>query len=139
MFWRFTRLVYSTVTRITRLSNGTISVSFDHRPNSSNLIDLREGFGLANFLFTFPAYKFIDNRGRRFLLLISFVGMTLSLIVVSGVFYITDQKIRMGLVTFFSIIIFTFFYSIGAGPIPFTLSAEVFPLCVRGKYLAITL
>ncbi|KAJ5886290.1 Major facilitator superfamily domain general substrate transporter [Penicillium subrubescens] len=90
-----------------------------------------EGFGLANFLFTFPAYKFIDNRGRRFLLLISFVGMTLSLIVVSGVFYITDQKIRMGLVTFFSVIIFTFFYSIGAGPIPFTLSAEVFPLCVR--------
>ncbi|KAJ5372063.1 Major facilitator superfamily domain general substrate transporter [Penicillium concentricum] len=89
------------------------------------------GFGLANFLFTFPAYRFIDSRGRRPLLLVSFIGMFLSLIAVSGFFLITDCYTRSILVAVFSIIFFVFFYSIGAGPIPFTLSAEVFPLCVR--------
>ncbi|KAF4768891.1 hypothetical protein HAV15_008382 [Penicillium sp. str.  len=88
-------------------------------------------FGLANFLFTLPAYIFIDSRGRRPLLLGSFLGMLLSLIAVSGFFKIEAHDTRLILVAVFSCVPFVFFYSIGAGPIPFTLSAEVFPLCVR--------
>lgn len=61
--------------------------------------------------------------------------MTVSLAAVSSFFYIKDAETRLGLVTSISIAIFTFFYSLGAGPIPFTLSAEVFPLALRGKYL----
>ncbi|OQE34532.1 hypothetical protein PENCOP_c017G08193 [Penicillium coprophilum] len=87
------------------------------------------GFGLANFLFTLPAYRFIDSRGRRPLLLISLIGMFSSLIAVSGFFNIEDHQTRVILVAVFSSVFFVFFYSIGAGPIPFTLSAEVFPLC----------
>ncbi|KAJ5531254.1 hypothetical protein N7527_004647 [Penicillium freii] len=89
------------------------------------------GFGLANFLFTLPAYIFIDSRGRRPLLLGSFLGMFLSLIAVSGFFKIEAHYTRLILVAVFSCLPFVFCYSIGAGPIPFTLSAEVFPLCVR--------
>ncbi|KAJ5689546.1 Major facilitator superfamily domain general substrate transporter [Penicillium macrosclerotiorum] len=89
------------------------------------------GFGIANFLFTLPSYYFIDKKGRRPLLLVSFIGMAVSLFAVSGFFYITKEEVRIGLVATFTIVIFNFFYSIGAGPIPFTLSAEVFPLCVR--------
>ncbi|KAJ5154023.1 Major facilitator superfamily domain general substrate transporter, partial [Penicillium coprophilum] len=89
------------------------------------------GFGLANFLFTLPAYRFIDSRGRRPLLLISLIGMFSSLIAVSGFFKIENPHTRAILVAVFSSVFFVFFYSIGAGPIPFTLSAEVFPLCVR--------
>ncbi|KAJ6064040.1 Major facilitator superfamily domain general substrate transporter [Penicillium canescens] len=89
------------------------------------------GFGLANVLFTWPAYKLIDSRGRRPLLLTSFIGMFLSLVTISGFFKIADRDTRVNLIATFSIIFFVFFYSIGAGPIPFTLSAEVFPLCVR--------
>ncbi|KAJ5593074.1 hypothetical protein N7537_009978 [Penicillium hordei] len=88
-------------------------------------------FGLANFLFTLPAYIFIDSRGRRPLLLGSFLGMLLSLISVSGFFKIEAHNTRLILVAVFSCVPFVFCYSIGAGPIPFTLSAEVFPLCVR--------
>lgn len=61
--------------------------------------------------------------------------MALSLFAVSGFFYITKGDVRIGLVVTFTIVFFTFFYSIGAGPIPFTLSAEVFPLCVRGMHM----
>lgn len=95
--------------------------------------NLPAGFGLANFLFTFPAYRFIDDRGRRPLLLVSFVGMLFSLAAVTGFFKLADPETRLILVSITSIALFVFFYSIGAGPIPFTLSAEVFPLCVRGK------
>ena len=94
------------------------------------------GFGFANFIFTLPAYRYIDTRGRRFLLLVSLGGMTLSLPAISAFFYIETPEIRLGLVASFSIAIFTFVYSIGAGPIPFTLSAEVFPLALRGKLLS---
>ncbi|KAJ5380381.1 Major facilitator superfamily domain general substrate transporter [Penicillium cataractarum] len=95
------------------------------------------GFGLANFIFTFPAYRFIDSRGRRPLLLVSLTGMLISLAAVAGFFKMTDPNTRLALVSTFSITFFVFFYSIGAGPIPFTLSAEVFPLCVRGELIGL--
>lgn len=59
--------------------------------------------------------------------------MTLSLAAISGFYYISDPDVRLGLVASFSIAIFTFVYSLGAGPIPFTFSAEVFPLALRGR------
>jgi hypothetical protein len=65
--------------------------------------------------------------------------MFLSLVNISGFFKITDRDTRVNLIATFSIIFFVFFYSIGAGPIPFTLSAEVFPLCVRGRLIAFLL
>ncbi|KAH2906971.1 hypothetical protein KXW25_006185 [Aspergillus fumigatus] len=76
---------------------------------------LNFGFGLANFLFPIPAYRFIDWRDRRVLLLISLGGMFFTLLAISGFF----------------LVIFTFFYGIGAGSVPFTFSAEVFPLTYR--------
>jgi MFS family permease len=92
---------------------------------------------LANFLFTIPAYRFIDRRGRRVLLLISLGGMFFTLLAISGFFRITGSdkadQAREGLITAFTIVVFTLFYGIGAGPVPFTFSAEVFPLAFRGK------
>jgi hypothetical protein len=86
-------------------------------------------------LFTIPAYKFIDSRGRRILLLISLGGMFFTLLAISGFFRITgDDSARKGLIATFSIVIFTLFYGIGAGPVPFTFSAEVFPLAFRGRH-----
>ena len=61
--------------------------------------------------------------------------MLFSLITISGFFKIADESTKGVLIGVFSIVFFLFFYSVGAGPIPFTLSAEVFPLCVRGKLI----
>lgn len=83
-------------------------------------------------MFTFLAYPFIDSKGRRPLMLISLGGTTVSLFIISGLFWIPNKATREILVALFTIVAFTFFYSIGAGPIPFTVSAEVFPLCLRG-------
>jgi hypothetical protein len=46
---------------------------------------------------------------------------------------INHNDARIGLVSALKFGGFTLFYGIGAGPVPFTFSAEVFPLAFRGK------
>ncbi|KAI7776156.1 hypothetical protein LA080_005778 [Diaporthe eres] len=88
-------------------------------------------FGAVNFLFAFPALKTIDTFGRRSLLLFTFPQMTWTLLA-AGLCTLIDRenKARTGLVALF-VYLFAAFYSPGEGPVPFTYSAEVFPLSHR--------
>lgn len=104
------------------------------------------GFGAVNFAFAWlvlrtdvtkvadsirPAVWTIDTFGRRALLLFTFPNMAWSLLAAGFCFYIPGKKgAHLGLITFF-IYIFDCFYSPGEGPVPFTYSAEVFPLSHR--------
>ncbi|KAK7456375.1 hypothetical protein VKT23_010623 [Stygiomarasmius scandens] len=89
------------------------------------------GFGLVNFLFAFPAVWTIDTFGRRNLLLFTFPNMAWSLLAAGFCFLIDESsKARVPLIALF-IFIFAAFYSPGEGPVPFTYSAEVFPLTHR--------
>ncbi|KAL2808004.1 hypothetical protein BJX63DRAFT_424941 [Aspergillus granulosus] len=99
---------------------------------SNNKVNwLSFGFGMSNLIFTSPAFFLIDTRGRRYLLLVSLLGMTVSLLLASFCFQINPEDLRVLAVVGTVIILFTAFYSIGAGPVPFTLSAEIFPLAFR--------
>ncbi|OAL55009.1 MFS general substrate transporter [Pyrenochaeta sp. DS3sAY3a] len=110
------------------------STTFFHDPGqtSNSLLGpgLSLGFGLANFLFTFPIYSLIDRRGRRFLLLSSYPGMIFSMLGASLSYNIKDETNRLGVVVLF-MFLFVFFYSWGQGPVPFAYSSEVFPLLNR--------
>ena len=89
------------------------------------------GFGLVNFLFAWPAIWTIDTFGRRSLLLFTFPQMAWTLLAAGLCFLIpTSSKAHLGLVALF-IFLFAAFYSPGEGPVPFTYSAEVFPLTHR--------
>ncbi|PQE27877.1 hexose transporter protein [Rutstroemia sp. NJR-2017a BBW] len=89
------------------------------------------GFGLVNFVFAWPAIWTIDTFGRRSLLLFTFPQMAWSLLVAGLCFLIPEnQTAHLGLIATF-IYIFAAFYSPGEGPVPFTYSAEVFPLSHR--------
>jgi sugar porter (SP) family MFS transporter len=89
------------------------------------------GFGLVNFLFAFPAVWTIDTFGRRGLLLATFPNMFWTLLAAGMCYYIPkDSSAHLGLIAFF-IYLFGAFYSPGEGPVPFTYSAEVFPLSHR--------
>ncbi|KAK0214353.1 hypothetical protein IW262DRAFT_1450103 [Armillaria fumosa] len=96
------------------------------------------GYGLANWLFAFPAT--IDTFGRRNLLLFTFPNMAWSLLATgfSFKFISKESSARVPLTALF-IAIFTVFYSPGEGPVPYTYSAEVFPLTHRemGMSLAV--
>ena len=88
------------------------------------------GFGLSNFVFTFLAWGSIDTRGRRWLLNWSFPNMCWTLLGMSLCFLLPPDSTRIGAVSLF-IIFFTAAYSVGEGPVAFTLSSEVFPLVNR--------
>ncbi|KAK5221111.1 hypothetical protein LTR72_006670 [Exophiala xenobiotica] len=90
------------------------------------------GFGGINFLFAIPAFFTIDTYGRRSLLLFTFPQMAWTLLAAGLAFYIpdTNQSARLGVIALF-IYLYAAFYSPGEGPVPFTYSAEVFPLSHR--------
>jgi len=94
------------------------------------------GFGLVNFVFAFPAIWTIDTFGRRSLLLFTFPQMAWTLLAAGMCFYIgglhnpDPPTAHLGLIALF-IFLFAAFYSPGEGPVPFTYSAEVFPLSHR--------
>lgn len=89
------------------------------------------GFGIINFLFAWPAVWTIDTFGRRALLLFTFPNMCWTLLAAGLCFYIpTSSNAHLGLIAFF-VYIYDAFYSPGEGPVPFTYSAEVFPLSHR--------
>lgn len=88
------------------------------------------GFGLVNWLFAFPAFFTIDTFGRRSLLLFTFPQMFWTLLAAGFCYYIKDNQARLATVALF-VYLFTAFYSPGEGPVPFTYSAEVFPVTHR--------
>ncbi|KAJ7209573.1 hypothetical protein GGX14DRAFT_630806 [Mycena pura] len=89
------------------------------------------GFGLVNFVFAFPAVWTIDTFGRRNLLLFTFPNMAWTLLTAGLCFLISPNNgARIPLIALF-VFLFAAFYSPGEGPVPFTYSAEVFPLTHR--------
>ena len=88
------------------------------------------GFGLINWLFAFPAFWTIDTFGRRSLLLFTFPQMTWTLLAAGLCTLLPEGTTRTALVALF-VYLFGAFYSPGEGPVPFTYSAEVFPLSHR--------
>ncbi|KAI2465122.1 hypothetical protein F4781DRAFT_40529 [Annulohypoxylon bovei var. microspora] len=88
------------------------------------------GFGLVNWLFAFPAFWTIDTFGRRSLLLFTFPQMMWTLLAAGLCTLLPEGMTRTALVALF-IFMFAAFYSPGEGPVPFTYSAEVYPLSHR--------
>jgi sugar porter (SP) family MFS transporter len=89
------------------------------------------GFGAVNFLFAWPAVWTIDTYGRRALLLFTFPQMAWTLLAAGFSFHIPSyENAHIGVIAFF-VFLFAAFYSPGEGPVPFTYSAEIFPLSHR--------
>uniref|UniRef100_A0A8H8CPB0 Major facilitator superfamily (MFS) profile domain-containing protein n=1 Tax=Psilocybe cubensis TaxID=181762 RepID=A0A8H8CPB0_PSICU len=109
--------------------SSTIFVNAGYSTKSALLASF--GFGLVNWVFAFPAVWTIDTFGRRNLLLFTFPNMAWTLLAAGFCFFIDDSsRARVPLIALF-VFIFAAFYSPGEGPVPFTYSAEVFPLTHR--------
>ncbi|KAI1117526.1 hypothetical protein F5Y14DRAFT_352756 [Nemania sp. NC0429] len=88
------------------------------------------GFGAVNFLFAIPAFYTIDTFGRRKLLLTTFPLMSIFLFYTGFSFYIPAGTAQVANVAL-GIYLFGVVYSPGEGPVPFTYSAEAYPLYIR--------
>ncbi|KAJ5466678.1 hypothetical protein N7539_009407 [Penicillium diatomitis] len=96
------------------------------------------GWGVINWLFAIPAIFTIDSFGRRNLLLTTFPLMSLAMFFTGFSFWIpeTHHAARTGCIAL-GIYIFGIVYSPGEGPVPFTYSAEAYPLYVRSYGMAL--
>ncbi|KAF8972920.1 hypothetical protein BDZ97DRAFT_1648848 [Flammula alnicola] len=109
--------------------SSTIFVEAGYSTRSALLASF--GFGLVNWVFAFPAVWTIDTFGRRNLLLFTFPNMAWTLLAGGFCFFIDgSNKAKVPLIALF-VFLFAAFYSPGEGPVPFTYSAEVFPLTHR--------
>ena len=88
------------------------------------------GFGAINFVFALPAFFTIDRLGRRPLLLGTTPLMALTLVGTAICFLLPEGPGRIAGIAA-SIYLFGIAYSSGAGPVPFTYSAEAYPLHIR--------
>ncbi|KAB8070594.1 hypothetical protein BDV29DRAFT_160301 [Aspergillus leporis] len=88
------------------------------------------GCGITNWIFALPAVYTIDTFGRRNLLLTTFPLMSLFLLFTGFSFYIPGETARTACVAT-GIYLYMIVYSPGEGPVPFTYSAEAFPLYIR--------
>jgi sugar porter (SP) family MFS transporter len=87
------------------------------------------GVGVVNLLATFLGMSLIDKLGRKTLLLIGAVGMTLALLGVALIFYThAHQALLVWL-----LVMFITFFAISQGSVIWVYIAEVFPSRVRSK------
>jgi len=71
---------------------------------------------------------FVDSRGRRPLLLLSAAGVTLSLATLA-----LGTALEVGWLSVVAVCAFMAVFSLGLGPVPFMLAAEIFPSNLRAK------
>ncbi|BGP56301.1 hypothetical protein JCM8202v2_003916 [Rhodotorula sphaerocarpa] len=88
------------------------------------------GYGLINWVFSYPAFFTIDTFGRRSLLLFTLPFLSLFMWIAGSGFWLPSQKGQLAMVTT-GVYLFAAWYGPGLGPVPFTYSAEVFPLQTR--------
>ncbi|KAI1877075.1 uncharacterized protein JN550_001147 [Neoarthrinium moseri] len=111
-------------------------VMFSNMGNSKNQsMYYSIGFGAVNFLFGIPAWRTIDTIGRRKWVLATLLPMAVMMAGASASFVPTIHDENAVSVTTTLVAVFLFLhaalYSPGLGPVPFTLSAESFPLSHR--------
>jgi sugar porter (SP) family MFS transporter len=86
------------------------------------------GIGIVNFIFTLLALRFIDNFGRRTLMIIGSIGLIVTLGLVSRAFY-TESFGGMAVPVF--LFIYIAFFAFSQGAVIWVFISEVFPNEVR--------
>ncbi|XP_041974758.1 facilitated trehalose transporter Tret1-like [Aricia agestis] len=97
--------------------------------------------GVVNFLSTFIATALIDRTGRKILLYISSVTMTVTLVILGAFFYVRDSMHldveSLGWLPLTSLMIYLLGFSLAFGPIPWLMMGEILPSKVRGEAASI--
>ncbi|KAG7020510.1 Sugar transporter ERD6-like 6 [Cucurbita argyrosperma subsp. argyrosperma] len=97
------------------------------------------GLGAVQVVATAVTTWVIDRAGRRLLLIISSVGMTLSLLIVAVAFFVKDAVSEdsslysiSGIVTVVGVVAMVVTFSLGVGAIPWIIMSEILPVNIKG-------
>ncbi|HRW58797.1 MAG TPA: sugar porter family MFS transporter, partial [Chlamydiales bacterium] len=89
------------------------------------------GVGIVNVFITIIALWLIDLVGRRPLLIAGVIGMSVSLVLLGGVFLMKNE--HLGLVAMIALMLYVAFFAFSLGPIAWLIISEIYPLGIRGR------
>ena len=89
--------------------------------------------GVVNFLFTIIAVKTVDNYGRKPLMLIGALGMSIAMISLGFVFF----SGATGYLALACMMLYVASFAMSWGPVVWVLLSEIFPNKIRGKAMAV--
>lgn len=89
--------------------------------------------GTVNLIFTFAAIALVDRAGRRFLMLIGTVGLTVIYVLLGTCYQIHSQGIHVLLLVVAAIGC----YSMSLAPVTWVVISEIFPNRIRGAAMSI--
>lgn len=92
---------------------------------------------IVNVFFTVISMLLIDKLGRRKLLLTSLFGMIIGLILLAVFFMLPRLSADLSMLTLVAVFVYIASFAVGLGPIFWLLTAELFPLEVRGKCISV--
>lgn len=96
------------------------------------------GIGIVNVIGTIVAIQLIDRVGRKPLLSIGFIGMTVSLVAVGLAFLATGEPgPAQKWLVLIALLSFIGFFSISIGPAGWLIISEIYPTTLRGRAMAI--
>lgn len=95
--------------------------------------------GASNVFGTAVASSLMDRKGRKSLLLISFIGMSASMLLLSLSFTWKVLAPYSGTLAVLGTVLYVLSFSLGAGPVPALLLPEIFASRIRAKAVALSL
>ncbi|CAN7063716.1 unnamed protein product [Brassica oleracea var. botrytis] len=105
--------------------------------SSSNVATF--GVGAVQVMATALATWLVDKSGRRLLLMISSIGMTISLVIVAVAFYLkefvspdSNMYNILSMVSVVGVVAMVIACSLGMGPIPWLIMSEILPVNIKG-------
>ncbi|AEE29853.1 putative major facilitator, sugar transporter, major facilitator superfamily [Arabidopsis thaliana] len=97
------------------------------------------GVGVVQVVATGIATWLVDKAGRRLLLMISSIGMTISLVIVAVAFYLkefvspdSNMYNILSMVSVVGVVAMVISCSLGMGPIPWLIMSEILPVNIKG-------
>lgn len=95
--------------------------------------------GVVQLVMSIVASIFLDKVGRRPMLIFSLLGCTLAM-TAEGSFFMTKDVTEVQSLSWIPVValmVYMIFYSVGLGPIPWTIASEILPLRARGIAVSI--
>lgn len=93
--------------------------------------------GVTNVVFTVVAVLLLDRVGRRKLLLIGTVGLTVALAVLGIYFTSSTLQQNAGWVALAALLVYIASFAIGLGPVFWLMISEIYPTGIRSKAMSV--
>ncbi|WP_194766276.1 D-xylose transporter XylE [Tamlana sp. I1] len=102
-------------------------------PNTDGALLLTIIVGIVNFLFTIIAVKTVDKYGRKPLMMIGALGMSIAMLALGFVFF----SGATGYLALGCMMLYVASFAMSWGPVVWVLLSEIFPNKIRGKAMAV--